>query len=104
VTTVADGEAGDDAGLGFADGEGSMAFFNCPNEVVVDGNNSIVVADQSNHRVRMIVDNGTTTAESYENKKQGIGRYTVTTLAGSAIKGKVDGPGAMTRFNEPWML
>jgi hypothetical protein len=104
VTTVAGGKAGGDAGLGFADGEGSMALFNCPNAVAVDGNNSIVVADQSNHRVRMIVDNGATTGDYYENKKQGIGRYTVTTLAGSSMKGKVDGPGAMTRFNEPWML
>ena len=58
-------KAGGDAGLGFgfADGEGHMDLFNCSNAVVIDGRNSIVVADQTNLRVWMVVDNDATTGD-----------------------------------------
>jgi hypothetical protein len=54
----------------------------------VDGNNAILVTDQSNHRVRKIAGEGAR----------------VTTLAGSSEAGKVDGEGARSRFNLPFAL
>jgi len=85
VTTVA-GSAEADAG--FADGAAAAARFCCPENVAVDGNNNILVADQGNNRIRMIAGKG--------------GR--VTTVAGSAEKGKIDGTGASVRFHEPIVL
>jgi len=85
VSTVAGSRAGGDAGKGFADGEAAAARFNEPSGVAVDGNNTILVADFSNHRLRMIAS---------ENAQ-------VTTLAGSSKAGKVDGEGAGARFYQP---
>jgi len=82
VTTVA-GSA--EAGPGFADGAAATARFDLPSGVAVDGNNNILVADQENNCIRMIAGKG--------------GR--VTTVAGSAEKGNVDGTGASVRFSEP---
>jgi len=51
----------------------------------VDGNNNILVADKCNNRIRMVAGKG--------------GR--VTTVAGSAEKGNVDGTGASVQFDWP---
>jgi len=56
--------------------------------VAVDGNNTILVADRHNHRLRMIAGEGAM----------------VTTLAGSSLAGQVDGEGAVARFNQPWAM
>jgi len=82
VTTLA---GSTEAGQGFADGAAVAACFAYPRGVAVDGNNNILVADQDSNRIRMIAGKG--------------GR--VTTVAGSAEKGKVDGTGPSVRFNEP---
>ena len=39
---------------GYADGRGAQASFNCPTGVAIDGEGHVVVADNSNHRVRKI--------------------------------------------------
>ena len=39
---------------GFADGTGSAARFNNPTGVALDGNNNLYVADQGNHRIRVV--------------------------------------------------
>ena len=81
VSTVAgNGEAG------FADGEGAAARFNSPNDVVVDKEGTIVVADRDNHRLRKI--------------RGGQ----VTTLAGGSEAGAADGAGAGARFDQPFHL
>jgi len=87
LSTVAGSRAGGAAGKGFADGEAAAARFNLPRAVAVDGNNTILVADAGNHRLRMIASEGAQ----------------VTTLAGSS-RGKVDGEGASARFNTPRLL
>ncbi len=71
---------------GFADGAGAAARFNQPIDLVVDGEGSIVVADQHNHRLRKIVGGQ------------------VTTLADSSEPGTADGAGAVARFNKPFTL
>jgi hypothetical protein len=59
---------------GFSDGMGSAAMFTYPQGVFVDGDGSIIVADQYNHRVRLITPEGQ-----------------VTTIAGSGSESSVDG-------------
>jgi hypothetical protein len=71
---------------GFADGVGAAARFNGPNEIVVDGKGTIVVADKENHRLRKIVGS------------------LVTTLTGGSEAGTADGAGAGARFNKPCTL
>lgn len=88
VSTVAGSRDGGDAGIGFADGAGEAARFHNPQAVAVDGNNTILVADQGNHRGRMIAGEGAR----------------VTTLAGSSVKGNVDGKGPSARFSSPCAL
>jgi len=88
VSTVAGSRAGGAAGAGFADGEAAAAHFKKPFAVAVDGNNTILVADFSNHCLRMIAS---------ENAQ-------VMTLAGSSKAGKVDGEGASACFNSPWAI
>ena len=88
VTTVAGSVEGGDAGKGYADGTGTAARFHLPNAVAVDGSNAILVADTDNHRVRKISGEG------------GV----VTTVAGHAEAGKVDGTGPTARFNKPYQL
>ena len=82
VTTMAGSAEADPA---FADGPASAARFLHPSSVAVDCNNNILVADHGNRRIRMIACKG--------------GR--VTTVAGSAEMGKVDGTGASVQFIEP---
>jgi len=88
VSTVAGSRAGGYAGQGCADSEAAAARFNEPSAVAVDGNNTILVADRHNHRLRMIAGEGAM----------------VTTLAGSSLAGQVDGEGAVARFNQPWAM
>jgi len=84
VSTVAGSRAGGAAGKGFADGEAAAARFNHPHAVAVDGNNTILVADHSNQRLRKIAGEGAL----------------VTTLAGSSM-GALDGEGASALFTCP---
>ncbi len=65
---------------GFADGAGTAARFNGSEDLVVDGEGVILVADADNHRLRKIVGGQ------------------VTTLAGSSETGTADGAGAVARF------
>ena len=85
VTTV----AGSGSELsGFADGSALAARFDSPMSITVDGSDNILVADQDNHRIRMIAGKS--------------GR--VMTVAGSAERGKEDGTGASARFDQPLHL
>ena len=66
---------------GHADGVGATAQFYDPTGVAIDGDGNVVVADSNNVRIRMIAPNGT-----------------VTTLAGTGVRGHVDGAGAAAQF------
>lgn len=79
VTTL----AGSAALIGSADGAGSVARFNMPSGLVVDGAGVVYVADTLNSRIRRITPDGT-----------------VTTLAGTYL-GSSDGPGSTARFFWP---
>lgn len=68
---------------GFADGSAKVARFNYPYSVAVSGT-TLYVADTQNHRIRKIDAAGT-----------------VSTLAGNALKGFVDGTGGAARFDSP---
>jgi alpha-tubulin suppressor-like RCC1 family protein/sugar lactone lactonase YvrE len=81
VTTVA-GLVGDS---GSADGLGSLARFNFPSGVAVDGAGNLYVADTDNHTIRVVAPSGL-----------------VSTLAGLAgNSGGADGTGSHARFNSP---
>ena len=81
VTTVA-GLAGNS---GSSDGLGSLARFNYPSGVAVDGAGNLYVADTDNHTIRFIATTGL-----------------VSTLAGLAgNSGGADGPASIARFNSP---
>jgi hypothetical protein len=60
-------------------------MFDRPYAVAVDGEGNIIVADYGNDRVRKIAVDGT-----------------VTTLAGSGVRGFLDGPGTAAMFDEPY--
>lgn len=77
VTTLAGGVSG------FADGNGSSAKFNNPNDVEVDVAGNVYVADYANHKIRKITPSGN-----------------VTTFAGSTI-GYVDASGTSAKFSGP---
>jgi hypothetical protein len=69
----------------FADGTGAAASFNKPWGVaVIPSSGVIVVADQNNHRIRLVTPLGV-----------------VTTLAGSGTAAFADGAGAAASFNLP---
>jgi sugar lactone lactonase YvrE len=67
----------------FADGFGTNAYFNGPRALAVDIYGTIYVGDSGNNRIRKIVG--------------GV----VTTMAGSATAGNLDGNGASASFNFP---
>jgi DNA-binding beta-propeller fold protein YncE len=73
---------------GFKDGDGTEAKFNGINDVAVDRDGNVYVADQSNHRIRKIDTDGK-----------------VSTLAGSSQAtiedGILEGPGTEAKFSFP---
>ena len=76
---------------GFADGAAAVASFKSPVGIAADDNNSVLVTDRGNQRVRMVVET------------VGVSR-TVVTLAGAAELGNRDGPGEVARFDDPRAL
>jgi sugar lactone lactonase YvrE len=68
---------------GFTDGPAANAMFKNPTGVAVDGSGRVLVADQGNHRVRVV----------YQGQ--------VNTLAGNGQAGFADGPVADASFNAP---
>jgi sugar lactone lactonase YvrE len=71
----------------FADGTGTMAYFNNPNGIALDASGNLYIADYINHRIRRITSSGV-----------------VTTLAGNGTTGFVDGTGANARLWSPYGL
>ena len=69
---------------GWSDGVGSLAQFNAPQGVAVDGAGNVFVADTGNHCIRKVTPSGV-----------------VTTLAGTNVAGWSDGVGAGARFKSP---
>ena len=69
--------------LGFTDGVGTAALFYDPSGVAADSSGNVIVADQANHKVRLI----------YPNR-------TVITLAGAA-QGSNNGVGTAALFKQP---
>jgi len=69
---------------GWRDGPGAQARFDGPMGVAIDIQGRVIVADAYNDRIRAIAPDGS-----------------VTTLAGGAGPGDVDGPGAQARFDTP---
>lgn len=68
---------------GFQDGSRAQALFDMPEDVVVDQNGIVYIADTGNHRIRRVDAN-----------------RNVTTIAGSSL-GFSDGIGTQARFNYP---
>lgn len=83
VTTV----AGAPGAVGSADGQGSSARFYSPQYLAVDSSGKVYVADTGNSAIRVM-----TTG------------YAVTTLAGSASEGSVNGSVSAARFYSPQNL
>ena len=79
VTTLAG------SGAGFADGPATTARFYSPSSVAIMQNGNVVIADNANHRIRLIAPDGT-----------------VTTLAGSGTVGFADGNATTAQFYNPW--
>lgn len=81
VTTL----AGNAILAGALDGQGTLAMFNFPSGVAVDGSGNVYVADTSNQTIRKVTAAGN-----------------VTTLAGTTgAAGNVDGLAAKAQFNTP---
>lgn len=78
VTTLAGSSAG------YADGDGTDAKFQYPSGIAVDNLGNVFVTDTNNQRIRMVTPNGD-----------------VTTIAGGATTGTVNGTGTDARFNYP---
>jgi hypothetical protein len=87
IRVIANGVVSTLAGntAGFADGQGKAALFNGPIGLAADGKGNVLVADQTNHRIRRVTATGV-----------------VTTFAGSGIAGLLDGGAAGARFQFPW--
>jgi uncharacterized protein (TIGR03437 family) len=81
VTTIAGSTQG------YADGQGIDARFNTPDGITMDATGNLFVADRNNHRIRKISLGGV-----------------VTTIAGGATTGSVDGQGAVALFKGPARL
>lgn len=79
VSTLAGG-----AGTGFVDGTGAAARFNDLTGLAVDALGNVYVADRANNAIRRVTPAGV-----------------VTTIAGAAASGNVDGVGTAARFNQP---
>ena len=69
---------------GWRDGPGAQAQFDGPMGLAIDQAGRVIVADAYNDRIRAITPDGR-----------------VTTLAGGALPGDADGPGAQARFDTP---
>jgi sugar lactone lactonase YvrE len=69
---------------GFADGNGTAATFEKPTGLAIDASGNLYVADESNHRIRMITPAGE-----------------VSTFAGSGVAGFLDGTVGTARFLYP---
>ena len=69
---------------GHANGAGTVARFNEPAGIVIDGK-TLYIADANNHRIRAV----------------DIATKTVSDFAGSGVAGHANGPGATARFNKP---
>jgi DNA-binding beta-propeller fold protein YncE len=69
---------------GHRDGEGTIAQFNWPRGVAVDGGGNVIVTDMFNHRIRKITQQGH-----------------VSTLAGTGSEGYQDGEGSIAQFDYP---
>ncbi len=78
VHTVAGGARG------FADGDGAAARFDTPSAIAIGGDGALYVADTGNHAIRRVSPDGA-----------------VTTIAGMAGAGAVDGDAAGARFDTP---
>ena len=77
--------AGQSGGFpGFADGNGTSASFNSPQDLVTDNNGNLYVIDRNNHAIRKITPGGE-----------------VTTLAGNGSPSYADGVGVNASFNQP---
>ncbi|MFY0593159.1 SMP-30/gluconolactonase/LRE family protein, partial [Roseivirga sp.] len=72
---------------GFVDGIGTLASFEGPSGIVIDGLGNLFVADSRNRRIRKIDLAGN-----------------VTTFAGSGQEGSNDGQGTAASFNEPFNM
>lgn len=81
--------AGGSGMMGSADGPGSVATFDFPNDICVDQTGALYVTDQDNNTIRKIVGSGT--------------NWTVSTIGGLALQvGDSDGVGNAARFRRPW--
>jgi serine/threonine-protein kinase len=65
-------------------GSGTAASFNLPEDIAVDGEGNVYVADKINHMIRKITSAGD-----------------VSILAGSGVQGYADGTGSQATFNMP---
>ena len=72
-------------GFGFADGSTTTASFRSPSGVAVAADGRVFVADESNHRIRVISADGAT----------------VSTYAGDGVSGFADGSTTTARFDDP---
>jgi len=83
VSTLAGSGIGYASG-GFAEGPGITAKFNYPMGLAVDASGNVYVADAQNHRIRKVTPEGV-----------------VSTVAGTGMKGFLDGTIAVAQFNGP---
>lgn len=80
-----------DGTRGFKDGPAEQAQFASPAGMVADKNGTIYVVDSGNHSIRML--------QPVPNSSPM--KFTVSTIAGTGIKGYKDGPGLQAQFSSP---